>query len=399
MTGRPLVFIAILILSGCSPSEEITVTSASREIIDGYELVRVSGLNSVEPVILDPVLSIGSEDGDDPFLFGTIKGVNADSEGNIYILDSQASELRVFSPEGQYLKTIGQSGVGPGEIDEANGFTILPDDTIWLYDHGQWRVKVFNTEGEEVESHPPVVMSYGWLWSGTVDHKKQIWKGSSMLDENFQRPPKDGFNETAGTAFMIAYDTLTERADTTWLGRVSGMYYSITMDRGFRNMGLMYSPSRAQTVSPFGDGFWKAAGYDYEFARLNRAADTTMIVKTDLVPVPVTQDDRDRYIDAVGTQDQKMVTAANEIAGKMPEYKPAIQGIVVDDDGDVWITRYADAGELTTIDSYSPNGEFLKSFHLNVPLLSYFPPRIKDGRVYALAYREDGVPSIVVFEL
>jgi len=289
--------------------------------------------------------------------------------------------------------------VGPGEIDEANGFAILPDDSIWLYDHGQWRVKVFNTDGEEVASHPPVVMSYGWVWSGAVDHKKRIWKGSSIPDEMPQFPPKDGFNESRGRAFMIAYDTQTEQADTTWLGPVSGTYYTITSDRGYQTMSLMYGPSRAQTVSPAGDGFWRSDGYDYAFARLNEAADTTMIVRADLDPVPVTQADKDRFIDAVGNEDQKMITAAHEIAGAMPEFKPAIQGILVDDEGTVWITRYSDVGELATLDAYSTDGEFQKSVRLNAPILSYFPLLIKDGRVYALAHREDGVPSILVFDL
>jgi len=100
MPFRLLVLAVILLASGCAPSEELSSTEAARETVDGYELVRVSGLNRVYPIVLEPNMSIGSEDGEDPYLFGTIKGVDADSEGNIYILDSQASELRVFSTKG-----------------------------------------------------------------------------------------------------------------------------------------------------------------------------------------------------------------------------------------------------------------------------------------------------------
>ena len=389
----------LLLFVGCSSTEDPDTLGTSRQQVDGYELVEISGMNAVEPVVLEPAFTIGSADGEDPYLFGTIKGIDADSNGNIYILDSQASEIRVFSPTGQYIKTIGSRGAGPGEIDESNGFMILPDDTIWLYDHGQFLVKVFDREGIEIDSHPTPIKSYAWVWSGTVDNRSRIWKGSSRPDSPPVFPPKDGFNEHSGTAFMIQYDTQAEVSDTTWLGRVSGRSYVMTSDRGYRSMGLLYGPTRALVVSPDGDGFWKADGYGHAFARLSADTDTTMMVKTDLEPVPITDEDKARFIEAAGAEDENLILAAKEIVGAMPDNKPAVQNLILDDESRVWLKRYSDPGEVTTMDVFSSNGEYVKSVRINSTIVGFNPIRIKDNRLYSIEYREDGVPTALVVDL
>ena len=38
------------------------------------------------------------------------------SEGQIYLLDSQLSEVHVYTPDGEHLRTVGREGDGPGEM-------------------------------------------------------------------------------------------------------------------------------------------------------------------------------------------------------------------------------------------------------------------------------------------
>ena len=54
---------------------------------------------------------------DDEILLGNIARILVDDEGNAYALDSQLSEVQVFSPEGEHLRTIGRAGEGPGEFN------------------------------------------------------------------------------------------------------------------------------------------------------------------------------------------------------------------------------------------------------------------------------------------
>ncbi len=46
--------------------------------------------------------------------------IAADDKGNIYVLDSKAVEIDVFDRTGEFVRKVGRSGYGPGEIDGAN---------------------------------------------------------------------------------------------------------------------------------------------------------------------------------------------------------------------------------------------------------------------------------------
>ncbi|MCH7549062.1 MAG: DUF1800 family protein [Candidatus Krumholzibacteriota bacterium] len=54
---------------------------------------------------------------DDDILFGRVGQVLSDKSGEIYLLDTQLSEIVVLSASGEYLRTIGREGEGPGEFE------------------------------------------------------------------------------------------------------------------------------------------------------------------------------------------------------------------------------------------------------------------------------------------
>ena len=121
---------------------------------NGAVLVRYPGLpaiDSVGPEVTDAQvdLQFGSLEGDDPnFLFGDIRGIQAASDGTMYVLDYQAVEVRAYGPDGQYLRTIARRGEGAGEIMEANGIFLSGDTLLWMHDYGQGRIIGVDPAGE-----------------------------------------------------------------------------------------------------------------------------------------------------------------------------------------------------------------------------------------------------------
>jgi hypothetical protein len=52
----------------------------------------------------------------------------SDKDGNIYVLDYIAAEIKIFDRDGKYVKKAGRSGVGPGELDGANDIFISKNE-------------------------------------------------------------------------------------------------------------------------------------------------------------------------------------------------------------------------------------------------------------------------------
>lgn len=101
---------------------------------------------------VEEVLSVGSLDGDVAFQFGQISGVDVDADGNLYIADMRAQEIRVFDAAGAHLRTIGRPGGGPGELGNAvTGVYIVAGEVV-VPDLGNVRVSRYHLDGTFIES-------------------------------------------------------------------------------------------------------------------------------------------------------------------------------------------------------------------------------------------------------
>lgn len=56
------------------------------------------------------VLTVGALDGNPAYVFGEIQDLAVDDAGNIYVLDGQGRNVRVFGPNGSYKQDRGPSG-------------------------------------------------------------------------------------------------------------------------------------------------------------------------------------------------------------------------------------------------------------------------------------------------
>jgi hypothetical protein len=84
------------------------------------------GIRTLE---LDEIWRRGGWD-DEELLFGVVTRVLVDDDQNIYLLDSQLSEVKVLSPSGEVVNTLGREGDGPGEFRGGIDMCFLPDGTL-----------------------------------------------------------------------------------------------------------------------------------------------------------------------------------------------------------------------------------------------------------------------------
>jgi hypothetical protein len=96
----------------------------------------------------ETVFSVGGLEAPDWATFGSVTSVAFDGVGNLYIFDGQTSVVTVVSPEGDFLRTVGRLGEGPGEVSRAMAMTVTPDGHTVIPDLGKRGLVVYDAQGE-----------------------------------------------------------------------------------------------------------------------------------------------------------------------------------------------------------------------------------------------------------
>jgi hypothetical protein len=108
-----LLFIIIIPIMNCGQTEEYFPMPEIE-----YKLVVVD--------------SIGVEFGEEEYMFAQPQDPTLSSDGRIFVLDALKHTVMVYSPEGEFLDSIGREGEGPGEFNNPSGVEILPDGSVLI---------------------------------------------------------------------------------------------------------------------------------------------------------------------------------------------------------------------------------------------------------------------------
>ena len=153
MNSRPfckLAFMISLSFLVCSCSQQTTEWQGTIEEVDGVTTAR----NPVEPLYGEDVLefseelSIGVVEGEDEYMFQMVQDIDADAHGNIYVVEGRLAHVRVYDGDGEYQRTIGTRGQGPGELQMPIYVQVTDRDEIAVHDYSGQRLSFFSMEGE-----------------------------------------------------------------------------------------------------------------------------------------------------------------------------------------------------------------------------------------------------------
>lgn len=343
---------------------------------------------------LEQELSIGVAEGDEAYMLGDIRSVESSKDGTIYVLDYQAKSIRAFDKDGVFIKTIVSGGEGPGEITQANGMILKGDSILWIQDHGKMRMMGVSKDGQELSSRPMHVLSYAYIYSGTVDDNGKMWKTGYTGSAPRQSPPEEGLLEGSGVGLWVSIDPKTEKRDSISMGPFTNRSYVTKMNNGFRMMGIPFQSGSVARVHPKG-GFWLTDNKSYSVARLDEKGDSLLVISVNAKPNPVTTEDKRKFKENMVERSPDEEVTAEKIIALMPDTKPFIQDLITDEEGRLWVQRVTEVDEPQVYDVFQDDGTFVSTVQIGFDLVSYFPIRHRNGHIYGLQTDEMGVPHVV----
>lgn len=114
-----------------------------------------------------PTLDIGTLDGNPMYEFAEARKPVRLSDGRIVVDNMKTTEIRFFSPEGVFLKSIGHLGQGPGEFEQIWDMRKIAGDSIMALEPPN-TTTIFTPSGDfarrfRLERGPPGYSNIWWL--------------------------------------------------------------------------------------------------------------------------------------------------------------------------------------------------------------------------------------------
>ena len=92
---------------------------------------------------------------DDDLIFGAVITAATGPDGNVYVLDTQLSQVSVFDVEGNFLRNLSREGEGPGETRRPEDMVFFADGTLGLVQYINGRIIRIDLEGTPLNSVMP----------------------------------------------------------------------------------------------------------------------------------------------------------------------------------------------------------------------------------------------------
>lgn len=350
-------------------------------------------------------LRLGTLEGDGPESFGRVASLAVGPDGRVYVADGQAMEVRVFGPDGTFLRALGRQGEGPGEFTAVDGVEIGPEGTLYVRDPRLSRVSLFDPDaGVFLESFPLerafMLFSLGTtLW---VDDEGRLWDKVSVslrVDE----PERHA---------LIRYPPTGGAPDTLVLGeREAPRVLAVDGDGNPRAaLRIPFSATAAFDVAPDGQFAW-GIGDAYRITVRGPGGDTLRAFVRSLEADEVTSSEAEAARATLREQARDLVEGSRLQNYELPDMKPLFDEIVADRTGHWWVRHYrwdppetedtgeeTDAGPATEphlYDVFDPEGRFLGT--VETPEMRV----MEIGRDFVAGIETDelGVGYVAVYEL
>lgn len=333
----------------------------------------------------------GSDDGTSGELIDPISFA-ADDGGRLYVVDRKPAVVKVYAPDGSFLRTIGREGSGPGEFRV--GFVATRGNRIALHDPEEGRTTVFDTSGTLVTS----AVTYCCIWGDIgIDTAMRVVIPAFITSSS---------NEPFRGSVYVRYRMDLTAVDTLLVPGSSaqrGWTFSATDGSGREVLSMRTPipllPGVRYALHPWG-GVVRGVTDQYRLVRAPRGSDSTWVASRAWIA--------DRIPDAI--RKARLEVAIKSVAGRVgeasarqtarlddiPTTAPAYTRLAVDGDGNIWVWQLLGSDSTqTTFDILDARGAWLGTVRVPYATEERGGVWLGRGAVYLKTEAEDGRPVIV----
>lgn len=331
--------------------------------------------------------SIGLETGDSCYTFGGIEGVEYCPDGNIAVLDCVRAGLMIYSPEGEYLRRIGQRGNGPGELGNVAFLAMTEDGHILVAGEGSEILGLHQFEyftGEWLGSIPSMATPPTCI-EGAEDscHVRKDLRLDLSTGEPIVFMSVSKYRFGSGDPVCTYFETSFPYDPRDVAGMVDAIWFGVDLAVDFAgNTWISRRSSTEAVVVRYGpDG---------------READ-----RIELELEPVLRTPRELESERLILTTKALIMGFDHLPAIEPDpYKPLITGLHADGDGNLWVQLGAPA--VPEFRVFSPDGRFLYTVLLQNPATDAGSWKFCVGDREVLAYADDpveGYQKVYMLEL
>lgn len=326
-----------------------------------------------------PEVRIGSVD-DSAFAFGQVMKLALGPDGVLYSIHQQEATIRKWTPDGHPAGTLGHKGKGPGEFTQPINLGFVAD-TLWVLEGMGLRLTKLATDGTLLATVNPNLTPRQSDPDQAVPRPSQPLRDGRWYGTLVRRSSTPAEGGPEPHILMKADGTIL---DTVWVEQTRP---TDAMSGGNKNMRLSmrqpFSDAPKDVALDYGSVIVadfrvpdRAEGATYTVTKVADTGDTLWHTVVPYAPTPLPRERPESVFEAMtGNFPPGFADLAKELRGQIyaPPFVPEVLGLLVSDDGSVWIHEAdedVEASHWQVLDARGePEGRAVVPAGLNVLLI------------------------------
>ncbi len=380
-----------------------------------------AGLDFSQPPMVSRLLHRMGPLPSDPWFFSRVREVISDAEGRVYALEDTDQTIRVFSPEGRLLRTLGKKGSGPGEFTGARKLQVL-GDTLWVYDNQNARLTAFSTAAGKLLTNTRrgplplrfLSLSPTGVFATQTSHDARV-SAFNPRKVDIVHAPAGHASERAVASYTRWRAPLTFRAyaegkaiiAANRLGQLNTaqpLESSTLMKAGSGGRSIVFIVRESNLSAARSNPFANSGGSPLlRIVEVGPQGDTLLRLDLSVPALRVTNAHVRAVVDSLTRSDiiargQRWVGDPSEIRDSLyqPRIWPSTTEFFVGDDGTIWLRQPSPPSREARFWRVRQNGTVLPSVGVASGLIIH---HVSEQRIWGVREDADGVPTIEVHEI